>query len=88
MDIKEHLVLDPAHSKCPTRDHPEGKVIEQALPLAKATKLHPIKAGGENARLFFVGNATTILYVWCIVWCGVAAPIDVHSLGNGRGPDS
>ncbi len=57
----KHLTLDPSVSEPPTRDLPAGAKPPAQLPEAKETKLHPSNAGGENANLFFVGTATTIL---------------------------
>ena len=58
------LTLDPNNAQPPTRDSlpPHSAGLPDSLPEAKETKLHPKKgaAGGENARLMFVGTATTI----------------------------
>jgi hypothetical protein len=56
--MTKNLVLDPSHAEAPTRDH---QSYPSSLPEAKETKLHPTNAGGENASLYFVGTATTIL---------------------------
>jgi hypothetical protein len=56
--MTKNLVLDPSHAEAPTRDHQH---YPSSLPEAKETKLHPTNAGGENASLYFVGTATTIL---------------------------
>lgn len=61
MAIKHHLKLDPTDTRPPTRDHPQGKPVSESLPASKQAKLHPSKAGGENARIFFIGTATTIM---------------------------
>ena len=60
--MKHHLALDPSASEPPTRDLPGGANPPNQLPEAKETKVHPSKAGNENASLLFVGTATTILY--------------------------
>lgn len=57
-NMTENLVLDPSHAEAPTRDH---QSYPSNLPDAKETKVHPTNAGGENASLYFVGTATTIL---------------------------
>ena len=58
------LTLNPHDSLPPTRDLPSGAKHPETLPEAKETKVHPSNsAGDENASLFFVGTATTILYV-------------------------
>ena len=59
----KHLTLDPSHAQPPTRDLPTEATVPDSLPDAKERKVHPKHAGGENARLLFVGTATTILYV-------------------------
>lgn len=58
--MSKNLILDPSHAEAPTRDN---QSFPSNLPDAKETKVHPTNAGGENASLFFVGTATTILYV-------------------------
>jgi hypothetical protein len=57
------LSIDLQEELAPTRDFPPGKTLPGHLPLPKEVNVHPSKAGGENASLFFVGTATTILYV-------------------------
>ena len=58
------LTLNPHAPLPPTRDLPPGGKHPDTLPEAKETKVHPRNsAGDENASLFFVGTATTILYV-------------------------
>lgn len=62
----KHITLDPENALPPTRHLPTGRDGKSALPDAKETKLHPRNppgGGGENARLMFVGTATTVLYV-------------------------
>jgi len=56
----KRLSLDPRHHQAPTRDHAS---FPDHLPDAKETKLAPTNAGGENASLYFIGTATTVLYV-------------------------
>lgn len=57
----KHLTIDPSNRQAPTRDHASADKLSDSLPNFKETKLHPSNAGGENASLFFVGTATTIL---------------------------
>ncbi|KAL8710606.1 MAG: hypothetical protein Q9220_004830 [cf. Caloplaca sp. 1 TL-2023] len=57
----KQLMLNPATKIPATRDFPPSQSIPASLPDAKQTKLHPSNAGAENASLFFVGTATTIL---------------------------
>ncbi|KAL9066230.1 MAG: hypothetical protein Q9161_007687 [Pseudevernia consocians] len=58
----KHLTLDPNRALPATRDLPAGATVPDSLPRAKETKGHPSGAGGENARLLFVGTATVVLY--------------------------
>jgi len=58
----KHLTINPFTAERPTRDHDRALPLASTLPDANSTKLHPTNAGGENASLFFVGTATTILY--------------------------
>lgn len=55
------LTLDPTNAQPATRDLPPGASVPDSLPDAKETKVHPSSAGGEDARLMFVGTATVIL---------------------------
>jgi hypothetical protein len=55
------LTIDPKAEQAPTRDFPPHKNLPEHLPLPKEVNVHPSKSGGENASLFFVGTATTIL---------------------------
>ena len=57
----KHLTLIPDFQRPPTRDLPSGAKLPDSLPEAKETKVHPTNAGDENARILFVGTATTIL---------------------------
>ena len=59
----KHIRLDLRTVSEPTRDRPNNHAAVSSLPQAKATAVHPTGAGGENARIFFVGTATTILCV-------------------------
>lgn len=63
----KYLTIDPTASEPPTRDLPAGAKMPESLPDAKETRVHPSNVGGENARLLFVGTATTILYVSIIL---------------------
>ncbi|RAL10471.1 MBL fold metallo-hydrolase [Aspergillus homomorphus CBS 101889] len=76
------LTIDPTHPKPPTRHHHEGhnapSSIPPSLPKAKATKAHPSNPGAENASIYFVGNATTI-----IQWHGVRIMTDPNFLHAG-----
>ncbi|KAL9135450.1 MAG: hypothetical protein Q9175_003361 [Cornicularia normoerica] len=49
----KHLTIDPNHTQPATRDLATGATVPDSLPAAKATKLHPSSAGGENAQLLF-----------------------------------
>lgn len=79
----KHLTLDPARARPPTRDLPPpaaagAETSPTSLPEAKETKVHPSGAGGENARLMFVGTATVILE-----WEGVRLMTDPNFLHAG-----
>jgi L-ascorbate metabolism protein UlaG (beta-lactamase superfamily) len=69
------LTIQPSISKPPTRDNGS---FPSTLPPAKETKVHPNVAGNENASLFFVGTATTILE-----WAGVRLMTDPNFLHAG-----
>lgn len=74
------LVLDPSKPEPPTRDNPHGSTdYPTSLPSAKETKIHPSGSNGrENASIFFVGTATTILE-----WEGVRIMTDPNFLHAG-----
>ncbi|KAI9818082.1 MAG: hypothetical protein M1827_000707 [Pycnora praestabilis] len=74
----KHLQIDPSHTQAPTRDHPTGQQLSESLPSAKETKVHPTGPGGENATIFFVGTATTILE-----WEGIRLMTDPNFLHAG-----
>ncbi|TKA65648.1 hypothetical protein B0A49_04683 [Cryomyces minteri] len=76
----KHLSIDPSKTEAPTRDHPHGQQHPESLPEAKEIKAHPTGAGagGENASLFFVGTATTILE-----WEGIRLMTDPNFLHAG-----
>ena len=70
------LKIDTTSKQPPTRDH---QSIPEKLPSAKSTKQHPTKASqNENASLFFVGTATTILE-----WEGLRLMTDPNFLHAG-----
>ncbi|KAK5132542.1 hypothetical protein LTR08_008859 [Meristemomyces frigidus] len=74
--IKHTLTLDPSTPKPPTRDHASHP---ESLPEAKKTNVHPKgSSGNENASLFFVGTATTILE-----WEGIRLMTDPNFLHAG-----
>lgn len=72
------LTLDPTNAQPATRDLPPGASVPDSLPDAKETKVHPSSAGGEDARLMFVGTATVILE-----WEGVRLMTDPNFLHAG-----
>ena len=56
------LTINPQSSQSPTRDRPTDKKLPDKLPDAKATQVHPTDASdSNNASLFFIGTATTIM---------------------------
>lgn len=73
------LTIDPKKEpSAPTRDFPSTKTLPENLPLAKEVNVHPTKSGSENASLFFVGTATTILE-----WEGLRLMTDPNFLHAG-----
>jgi len=72
------LTLDPFRFEAPTRDHPHGQSFPKSLPEAKETKVHPTNPGSENASIYFVGTATTILE-----WEGIRLMTDPNFLHAG-----
>ena len=74
--IKHHLTLDPSRAQPPTRD---GTDVATSLPDAKQRMVHPRDSHGtENASLYFVGTATTILE-----WEGIRIMTDPNFLHAG-----
>jgi L-ascorbate metabolism protein UlaG (beta-lactamase superfamily) len=79
--FKHHLTLHPDNNKPPIRnssttDHSHPP---EHLPLAKETKIKPTGAtNAENASLYFVGTATTILE-----WSGIRIMTDPNFLHAG-----
>ena len=75
----QHLVLNPSKTLPPTRnsDTKANAPVPNALPNAKEVKVHPrgTGVGSENASLYFVGTATTILE-----WEGVRLMTDPNFL--------
>lgn len=73
----KHLAIDPTHSGPPTKEH---TYVPTELPEGKETKVHPTKSsgGGEDASLFFIGTATTILE-----WAGLRILTDPNFLHAG-----
>jgi hypothetical protein len=60
--FKHHLTLNPDNNKPPIRNSTTDHSHPQHLPLAKETKVKPTGAtDADNASLYFVGTATTIL---------------------------
>jgi len=78
----QHLVLNPSKPLPPTRNAATktNAPVPTALPDAKEIKVHPrgSNAGSENASLYFVGTATTILE-----WEGVRLMTDPNFLHAG-----
>ncbi|OGE51087.1 hypothetical protein PENARI_c014G05624 [Penicillium arizonense] len=73
----QHISIDPRKKHAPTRDMLDPTFSTQ-LPPAKEIKVHPSNAGEENASLFFVGTATTI-----IEWAGIRLMTDPNFLHAG-----
>ncbi|KAF8586116.1 Metallo-hydrolase/oxidoreductase [Ramaria rubella] len=72
------ITIDPDKLLSPLRD--EGGVPKESLPDAKEIKVHPnsAKRGHENASIFFVGTATTVLE-----WAGMRLMTDPNFLHAG-----
>ncbi|KAJ5977444.1 hypothetical protein N7501_000786 [Penicillium viridicatum] len=73
----QHISVNPRRQNASTRDMLVPASSSQ-LPPAKGIKLHPFNAGEENASLFFVGTATTILE-----WAGIRLMTDPNFLHAG-----
>ncbi|KAL4907231.1 hypothetical protein BDW74DRAFT_189747 [Aspergillus multicolor] len=73
----QQITIDPNHLHAPTRDSGADHV-PQTLPPVKNSKAHPKNPRGENASIYFVGNATTI-----IEWQGVRILTDPNFLHAG-----
>lgn len=72
----KHLTVDPTRSGPPSK---EATFVPNKRTGAKETKVHPTNAsGGENASLFFIGTATTILE-----WEGLRILTDPNFLHEG-----
>jgi len=79
MATKPSISLDPSKKQAPTRDLAQSAAVKEHLPLAKSTRTHPSKTTGEdNASLFFVGTATTVLE-----WEGLRLMTDPNFLHQG-----
>jgi hypothetical protein len=57
----KRLEIQSGSEKPPTRDFPTGKKFTNDDVQPEEVKVHPTGAGNENAKIFFVGTATTIL---------------------------
>lgn len=77
--FKHHLTLDPGNGKPPIRNSTTDHSHPEHLPLAKETKFKPTGAAdADNASLYFVGTATTILE-----WEGIRVMTDPNFLHAG-----
>ncbi|KAL5334107.1 beta-lactamase superfamily domain-containing protein [Aspergillus crustosus] len=74
----QHITIDPTKVQAPTRDAEALEILSQSLPPANDSKAHPSKPGGENASIYFVGTATTI-----IEWQGIRILTDPNFLHAG-----
>ncbi|KAK6381388.1 hypothetical protein LTS17_004445 [Exophiala oligosperma] len=79
---KPSITIDLSRKQPPTRDHPDSAAaVKGHLPPAKSTKTHPVQSStgqNNNASLFFVGTATTILE-----WQGLRLMTDPNFLHRG-----
>jgi len=78
--FKHHLTLHPGDNTPPTRNATADHSHPEHLPLAKQTKVKPTGAttNADNASLYFVGTATTILE-----WEGIRVMTDPNFLHAG-----
>jgi L-ascorbate metabolism protein UlaG (beta-lactamase superfamily) len=77
--FKHHLTLHPGDNKPPIRNGISNHSHPDHLPPAKETKVKPTGASNaENASLYFVGTATTILE-----WEGIRIMTDPNFLHAG-----
>lgn len=74
----KHLQIQPGGEKPPTRDLPAEKGFSNANLQPAEVKVYPPGSGGENASIFFVGTATTILE-----WEGIRVMTDPNFLHAG-----
>ncbi|MCJ1473267.1 hypothetical protein MMC13_001918 [Lambiella insularis] len=74
----KHITIDTTSTPSPLRDHPHDHAPAEALPHPKEIKVHPTKSGGEDASIYFVGTATTILE-----WQGLRLMTDPNFLHAG-----
>lgn len=71
----QYITINPAFTESPTRYNTQPP---SHLPEAKKEKQHPSKGGGENASVYFIGTATTILE-----WEGIRILTDPNFLHAG-----
>jgi len=66
-----HITVDPSNNLGPLKG--KSELPRNAMPGAKEVKAHPdlSKTGQENASIFFVGTATTVLE-----WAGIRLMTD------------
>ncbi|KAJ5489403.1 hypothetical protein N7539_004293 [Penicillium diatomitis] len=58
----QHISINIGNDLPATRDLPAGATVPDELPAPKEVRLHPTQPnGGENASIYFVGTATTIM---------------------------
>ena len=77
----QYITINPAFTESPTRYNTQPP---SHLPEAKKEKQHPSKGGGENASVYFIGTATTILWVYTFL----RSHGHVNMNGQGMGGDS
>lgn len=75
----QHIGINIEEDLPATRDLPQGATVPDSLPSPKEVKLHPSQPnGGENASIYFIGTATTI-----VEWMGVRIMTDPNFLHAG-----
>jgi hypothetical protein len=71
----KYLQIESGAENPPTRDFPAEKGFSNANLQPAQVRVHPSGSGGENAIIFFVGTATTILE-----WEGIRLMTDVRPI--------
>ncbi|KAK1772855.1 beta-lactamase-like protein [Phialemonium atrogriseum] len=78
MSANDHIHLDPAQRKPHLKDQPTTSSAPASLPLGKQHSHPRGSTGDEDAIVFFIGNATTVLE-----WNGVRILTDPNFLHAG-----
>ncbi|KAK1141292.1 hypothetical protein N8T08_009196 [Aspergillus melleus] len=74
----QRVVINPEDDRPATRDLPSGGTAPDSPPSPKEVKFHPSRSDSENASLYCVCTATTILE-----WAGIRVMTDPNFLHAG-----